>query len=54
MWSKPSKGFIASDMEVDELINVGCEMVFGDTVEGGTVLYVGTLEILVFEVVYIL
>ena len=54
MWSKTSKGFIGSDIEVEELINVGCEMVFGDTVEGCTVLYEGTLEILVTEVVDVL
>ena len=34
-------------MEAEELINVGCEMVFCDIVDGGTVLYVGTFEVFV-------
>ena len=28
LWSKPSKGLIGSDTEVEEIIYVGCRMVF--------------------------
>ena len=41
---------MGSDIEVEELIYVGCEIVLSDLVDGGSVLYVGFLEMLVKEV----
>ena len=45
---------MGSDIEVEELINVGCEIVLRDMVYGGAVLYVGLFEMLVKEVVDVL
>ena len=45
---------MGSDIEVEELIYVGCEIVLLDMVDGGAVLYVGFFEMLVKEVVDVL
>ena len=45
---------MGSDIEVEELIYVGCEIGLRDMVDGGTVLYVGLFEMLVKEVVEVL
>ena len=45
---------MGSDIEVEELIYVGCKIVLRDMVDGGAVLYVGLFEILVKEVVEVL
>ena len=45
---------MGSDIEVEELIYVGCDIVLWDIVDGGVVLYVGLFEILVKEVVEVL
>ena len=42
---------MGSDIEVEELIYVGCDIVLWDMVDGGAVLHVGLFEILVKEVV---
>ena len=42
---------MGSDIEVEELMYVGCYIVLGVIVVGGVVLYVGMFEILVEEVV---
>ena len=42
---------MGSDIEVEELVYVRCDIVLLDMVDGGTVLYVGLLEKLVKEVV---
>ena len=44
---------MGSDIEVEELIFVGCDIVLWDIVDGGVVLYVG-LELLGKEVVEVL
>ena len=45
---------MGSDIEVEELIYVGQEMVLRDMVDGGTVLYVGIFEGFVKGVVDVL
>ena len=45
---------MGSDIEVEELIYVGCDIVLLDIVDGDVVLYVGFFEILVKEVVEVL
>ena len=45
---------MGSDIEVEELIYVGCEILLCDMVDGGAVLFVGLLEMLVKEVVDVL
>ena len=42
---------MGSDIEVEELMYVGCDIVLGVIVDGGVVLYVGMFETLVKEVV---
>ena len=45
---------MGSDIEVEELMYVGCDIVLGDIVDGCVVLYVGLFGILVMEVVEVL
>ena len=39
---------------IKEFINVSCDIVFGDIVDGGTVLYVGPFEVFVKGLVGVL
>ena len=45
LWSKPSKSLIGSEIDVEEFMSAGCEIVDWGIADRGTVLYVGTLEI---------